>query len=100
MLLTDGLPTAGGEEQATEDAVAAAQAFIDSGADLYVIGLGENVDGEFVRAIASSQNNAYLAPSRNDLQSIYTSITDSLCEIGPTKIEVLVKPPVNFAPLR
>lgn len=100
VLLTDGLPTAGGTEEATTAAQTAAQALVNSGADVYVIGLGANVNTEFIRSIASSPGQAYLAPSRADLGRIYASITDSLCEVGPTKIEVLAKPPVNFAPLR
>lgn len=100
VLLTDGLPTAGGTDQAVVTAKASAQAMVESGADVYVIGLGQSVDEAFVRSIASSQSNAYLAPSRSDLASIYARITDSLCEVGPTKIEVIAKPPATFAPLR
>ncbi len=100
VLLTDGLPTAGGTEEAITAAQTAARSLITSGADVYVIGLGQNVDAEFIRSIASSPGQAYLAPSRADLGRIYASITDSLCEVGPTKIEVLAKPPVTFAPLR
>lgn len=100
VLLTDGLPTAGGTQEAITAAKRAAQTLIDSGADVYVIGLGQNVDASFIQSIASGPGQAYLAPSRSDLSAIYASITDSLCEVGPTKIEVLVKPPVTFAPLR
>jgi Mg-chelatase subunit ChlD len=100
VLLTDGLPTAGGIEEAIAAAKAAANVMIESGADVYVIGLGENVDESFVRLISSSPDKAYLAPSRSDLATIYATITASLCEVGPTKIEVIAKPPVTFAPLR
>lgn len=100
VLLTDGLPTAGGTDEAVTAAQASAERMAESGADVYVIGLGQNVDETFVRSIASAQSNAYLAPSRSDLASIYARITDSLCEVGPTKIEVIAKPPVIFAPLR
>jgi hypothetical protein len=100
VLLTDGLPTAGGIEEAIAAAKAAANVMIESGADVYVIGLGENVDESFVRSISSSPDKAYLAPSRSDLATIYSTITASLCEVGPTKIEVIAKPPVTFAPLR
>jgi Mg-chelatase subunit ChlD len=100
VLLTDGLPTAGGTQEAIAVAKLAAQTLIDSGADVYVIGLGQNVDATFIQSIASGPDQAYLAPSRSDLSAIYASITDSLCEVGPTKIEVLIKPPVTFAPLR
>jgi hypothetical protein len=100
VLLTDGLPTAGGTVVAIEAALAAAESMRLSGADVYVIGLGQNVDAEFIRSIASTPDNAYLAPSRADLATMYAAITASLCEVGPTKIEVLAKPPVTFAPLR
>jgi len=100
VLLTDGLPTAGGTVVAIEAALTAAESMRLSGADVYVIGLGQNVDAEFIRSIASNPDNAYLAPSRADLATIYAAITASLCEVGPTKIEVLAKPPVIFAPLR
>ena len=100
VLLTDGLPTAGGTVAAIEAASQAAETMRSSGADVYVIGLGQNVDAEFVRSIASNPGNAYLAPSRSDLSTIYASITDALCEVGPTKIEVISKPPVTFAPMR
>ena len=100
VLLTDGLPTAGGTSEAIAAAQDSAAQMAASGADVYVIGLGQNVDEEFVRSIASNPANAYLAPSRDDLARIYARITDSLCEVGPTKIEVIAKPPVTFAPLR
>jgi hypothetical protein len=67
---------------------------------VYVIGLGQQVDQTFVRSIASDSGNAYLAPSRSDLATIYGQITASLCEVGPTKIEVIAKTKTNFAPLR
>jgi Mg-chelatase subunit ChlD len=100
VLLTDGLPTAEGDTDVIAQAQAAARDLALSGADVYVIGLGEQVDQTFVRSIASDPTNAYLAPSRSDLERIYAEITASLCEVGPTKIEVIAKTETNFAPLR
>jgi Mg-chelatase subunit ChlD len=100
VLLTDGLPTAEGDIDAISLAQTAAQAAAASGADVYVIGLGNQVDQSFMRSIASEESHAYLAPTRNDLESIYAEITASLCEVGPTKIEVIAKTKTNFAPLR
>jgi len=100
VLLTDGLPTAAGNIDAVLQAQTAARALAESGADVYVIGLGQQVDQTFVRSIASDSGNAYLAPSRSDLATIYGQITASLCEVGPTKIEVIAKTKTNFAPLR
>lgn len=100
VLLTDGLPTAEGDTDAVAQAQAAARDLALGGADVYVIGLGEQVDQAFVRSIASAPTNAYLAPTRGDLATIYAEITASLCEVGPTKIEVIAKTETNFAPLR
>jgi len=100
VLLTDGLPTAAGEVDAIAAAQTAAQQLAASGADVYVIGLGQQVDQAFIRSIASDPANAYLAPTRANLADIYAQITASLCEVGPTKIEVIAKTKTNFAPLR
>ena len=48
VLLTDGLPTAQGDTDAVAAAIASAQALVASGADVYAIGLGENVDQAFL----------------------------------------------------
>jgi len=100
VLLTDGLPTAAGDTDAIALATAAAADLAQSGADVYVIGLGDQVDQTFIRSIASTPANAYLAPTRADLTQIYSQITAALCEVGPTKIEVIAKTKTNFAPLR
>ncbi len=100
VLLTDGLPTAAGDADVISEAVAEAQKLNESGIEVFAIGLGENVDADFVRSIASDQTNAYFAPSGADLASIYAEITTSLCEAGEGKIEVIAKTKTNFAPLR
>lgn len=100
VLLTDGLPTAEDGVDAIALAQTAAQSAAENGADVYVIGLGAAADQEFIESLASNPGRAYVAPSRSDLAQIYTKITDSLCEVGPTKIEVLTKTKGNFAPVR
>jgi len=100
VLLTDGLPTAPGDEDARTPAEAEAELLDREGIEIYAIGLGENVDRSFVETVASGQNNAYFAPSGADLATIYDTITASLCETGPTKIDVIAKTTTNFAPLR
>jgi Ca-activated chloride channel family protein len=100
VLLTDGLPTASGETDIVAQAVATAQAVSESGIEVYVIGLGQDVDADFVRSIASDASNAFFAPSGSDLASIYAEITTSLCEAGEGKIEIVAKTKTNFAPLR
>lgn len=100
VVLTDGLPTAAGDTDAEAAALAAAASLRAEGIDVYAIGLGAGVNEEFVRSLAGEPARAYLAPSRADLTDIYAQITASLCEVGPTKIEVISKPDPVFAPLR
>lgn len=100
VLLTDGLPTASGGEDIVGKAEATAKELQDDSIEIYSIGLGENVDREFILNIASSKSNAFFAPTGADLERIYAEITSSLCESGPTKIDVVAKTKTNFAPLR
>lgn len=100
VLLTDGLPTISGDEDVVGRAVAEALALSNDNIEIYAIGLGEQADKQFVNSIASDVSNAYFAPSGADLASIYAEITTSICEVGPTKIDVIAKTKTNFAPLR
>lgn len=100
VLLTDGLPTAAGDEDVVSMVEEKARSVDENGVEVYSIGLGENVDEQFINNIASDPSNAYLAPTGADLDSIYAEITSSLCESGPTKIDVIAKTRTNFAPLR
>jgi len=100
VLLTDGLPTAAGDEDVISIAEETAAELNNTGIEVYAIGLGQNVDQEFIRKIASDSSNAFFAPTGADLMSIYAEITSSLCESGVTKIDVIAKTETNFAPLR
>jgi len=100
VLLTDGLPTASGDEDVITRATQEAQKLRDDGIEVYAIGLGENVDAGFVQSIATDASNTFFAPSGADLATIYAEITSSLCEAGEGKIEVIAKTKTNFAPLR
>lgn len=100
VLLTDGLPTKSGDGDVVREAEELAKLIDSNGVEIYSIGLGNNVDKQFIRNIASDINNAYLAPTGEELNSIYNEITSSLCEVGPTKIEIIAKPETSFAPLR
>lgn len=101
VLLTDGLPT-GKKDQAEiiAEVEARAKELIASGVIVYAIGLGENVDFDFVKNLASTQDTAFLAPTRTDLNAIYSEITGSICESGTAKIDIIAKTKANFTPLR
>ena len=74
VLLTDGLPE-GGSEVATLDAALRAR---QAGVDVYAIGFGDSVNGDFLRQLAS-RPEAYLhAPDPEALRGIYESIAGQL----------------------
>ncbi len=96
VLLTDGLPTTKGDADVVSEAISKAQALREDEIEIYAIGLGENVNQDFIASISSNRSNAYLAPTTADLQTIYSEITSSLCEVGPTKTDTIAKARVNF----
>ncbi len=100
VLLTDGLPTAQGDDDVINKAVATAESLDEEGIEVFAIGLGTNVDATFIAQLASDESNSFIAPTGADLDAIYAEITSSLCESGPTKIDVIAKTRTNFTPLR
>lgn len=96
VLLTDGLPTTDGDEDVITPTIEMAHSADAGGVEIYAIGLGQSVDRSFISEIASSNETAYFAPSSSDLNSIYESITNSLCESGAVRIDVLPKPLAEF----
>ncbi|WP_336000349.1 vWA domain-containing protein [Halorientalis halophila] len=68
IVLGDGTPDS---ESATAAAATAAK---DDGIRVFTIALGSNVNQTFMESIASSPDDAYVAPSASDLQSIYADI--------------------------
>ncbi len=98
VLLTDGLATAPDEEPEIY-ALTQAQMLKDSGVEVYTIGLGEQVNMDFVTQLASSPLHAYRALSANDVDRIYQTITASLCEDGAAVIDIVPKTDASFAPL-
>ncbi len=100
VLLTDGLPTAPGDEDIIGATKKAAKSLAESGVDIYAIGLGTNVNQSFIEDLASDKDKSYIAPTKEDLSEIYSDITSSLCEVGPTRIDIIAKTKTNFMPLR
>lgn len=98
VLLTDGLATAP-EEEPEAYALAVATALKERNVELYVIGLGERVNFEFIQALASRPDTAYQALTNEDVERIYQTITASLCEDGPAVIEIVPKTATSFEQL-
>ena len=102
VLLTDGLPTSQTEDETMllESVIQKAKALELSGAELFVIGLGNNVDRDFLSSLVTESQNVYFAPNSSDLNGIYEQITAALCESGATRIDVIPKTKTNFTPLQ
>lgn len=98
VLLTDGLATAP-DENPDEYALQNAQLVKDSGVTVFTIGLGESVNMDFVRSLASSPLQSYQAIGAADVDRIYQTITASLCEDGAAVIDIVPKTDASFAPL-
>jgi Mg-chelatase subunit ChlD len=94
ILLTDGLataPTVDPEVYAKE----AAGELMATGVEVYAIGLGQEVNMDFIREIASP-DRAYQAVSRAQVDQIYRQITGAICEDGAAIIDIVPKTKTNF----
>ena len=75
ILLTDGRDLSEGAGTA-EQAVAAAA---DAGLPVYTIGLGENLDVEFLQQLATQSGGGfYLAPEPSDMTAVFETLSESL----------------------
>jgi Mg-chelatase subunit ChlD len=99
VLLTDGLATAP-EVEPEEYAKNKAELLKADDITLYTIGLGKGVNMDFLRTLASGSTFAYAAPTTGTLGDIYKNITDSICEDGAARIDVIPKVTKAFQPLQ
>lgn len=93
VLLTDGIAThptkAGDEEYPRKSTLSAAQEAKEAGTQLFVIGLGDKVNQEFLKTLASVPERYYSAPGSTDVDTIYKKIATALCRKGPAVIEII-----------
>jgi Mg-chelatase subunit ChlD len=93
VLLTDGKPNKpemkGDANYATNQALAAARSAQSQGIDIYTIGLGKDIDEQFLQSVAGLSGHFFKAPTSQDLQSVYMKIGAALCKVGPAKIEII-----------
>ena len=99
VLLTDGLANAP-DDDPEQYALAAAAALKDFGAEVYAIGLGDNVNEVFLRDVASDSDHYYRAASASTVDRIYREITGAICEDGAAVIDIIPKTKTSFTPLR
>ncbi|MDZ7726234.1 MAG: vWA domain-containing protein [Candidatus Campbellbacteria bacterium] len=89
VVLTDGIANwpqdPGGEEYARNQS----QIAKEEGIEIYTIGLGNDVNREFLSSIATAPNYYFEAVSVEDLEGIYEEIGTAVCTLGPSTIEVV-----------
>jgi Mg-chelatase subunit ChlD len=99
VILTDGLATAP-EDDPEEYAKAQALAVKNSGVEVYAIGLGEQVNMDFVHALATRSDLAFQALSSAQVDQIYQTITGTICEDGAAVIDIIPKTNASFQEVR
>lgn len=90
---------------ATEYAITAAEEAKAAGILVYAIGfgsefgaLGSDIDRnvDLIRAIASSPETSFIAPTLADLAQVYQAIGVGICDASPARIDVVAKTTTNF----
>ncbi|WP_370574216.1 VWA domain-containing protein [Methanomethylovorans sp.] len=84
VLLTDGVCNAGSDQECT-NAISVAQT---NDITVYTIGLGTNLDESLLQKIAFETNGQYYnAPTSADLDDVYNSIAQDICDYDISAIE-------------
>ena len=93
VLLTDGVatrPLKSGDIKYPE--ISAQQQALSAksqGTRIFTIGLGKDINAEFLKQVASEPQDYYSAPSAKDLSNIYKSIATKICERKAASIEII-----------
>jgi len=96
IMLTDGEPTlpqsAQDELYPQNEAVRIADQAKSAGVQLYTVGLGTEVDQDFLLRLASSPEHHFGVISSDALAVVYNEIATSICEDRATSIELIAIP--------
>lgn len=95
IILTDGL-TNEPEPEPESYALAAAKALNDSQTQIFTIGLGADINQSFLQAIASESDKMYTTLSPTQVDRIYRTITDAICEEGAARVDIIPKTEANL----
>lgn len=97
VVLTDGvanLPYKKGVSKYPETyALSVAQTAKEQGIRIFTIGLGKDLHQDFLKEVASSPTDFYLAPTAKELTSIYREIGTKMCKRKPTALEIITSIP-------
>lgn len=95
VMLTDGSPTDPKNPVNPQDtaypvtlAQDAAKDLKAKGVTLYTIGLGSDVNSDFLKGVASYPEYYYAAPSGSELGKVYKQIASTICKKGPSVVEI------------
>lgn len=98
VVLTDGVatrPTKVGDTSYPEKfALATAAAAKREGVRIFTIGLGKDLNQEFLRSLATAPSDFYLAPTTANLKGIYHEIGTKMCKRQPTALEIVPNIPL------
>ncbi len=93
VLLTDGVPTYPKDPNEPEFPVqyarSAANEIKSEEVNVYTIGLGEELNEDLLREMATKPEQYYNAASGAELGGIYQAIASSICKKGPSVIEII-----------
>jgi Mg-chelatase subunit ChlD len=93
ILLTDGIanrPEKSGDENFAERTALESSAISkQQGITMFTIGLGKDLNTEFLKRVASSTDEFYLAPTTKELTGIYEQIATKICKRRPAVIEII-----------
>lgn len=95
VLLTDGVPTlpekVGVGNYPKTYALESAKLARQDGISVYTIGLGKDVDANFLKALATTTAEAYFVPSTRELNNIYKQIATKICKTNLVKTDIYVR---------
>ena len=97
VLLTDGvanLPYKKGDKKYPENyALAVAKNAKDQSVRIFTIGLGKDLNQDFLKQVATTPSDFYLAPTAKELTAIYREIGVKMCKRKPTALEIVTSIP-------
>jgi len=96
ILLTDGRANAPVDPGGEAFALSKAREAKVTGVQFYTIGLGDSINEDFLSTVATVPENYFKAASSDDLNAIYKSISDAICERGPAVIDIIPRTPHSF----
>ncbi len=82
---------------AEEYAVGQSDAIRVAGIELYVVGLGQDLNDTFLRnRIATNPEHYFNAPTAGDLQAVYKNIAEGVCKVENFLTEIVITPRAVF----